>query len=120
MELKGKIIVVFDTNEVSDRFSKREFVIECAENPEYPELLKLEMIQDKCEHLDGYKAGDMVEVDINLKGRKWDDPKGGVKYFNTLQAWRIRNQGSSNAATQSNSTHQRVNDDAEEIDDLPF
>jgi hypothetical protein len=34
-------------------------------------------------------VGQGVDVDFDLRGRKWADPKGGVKYFTTLQAWRL-------------------------------
>jgi hypothetical protein len=30
-----------------------------------------------------------VEVSFNLRGREWTSPTGDVKYFNTLEAWRI-------------------------------
>lgn len=93
MQLVGIIEEIFETQQITDTFRKREFVIMTAENPDYPETLKLEMIQDNCDNLDGYKMGDEVEVDVNIKGRKWNDPEGGVKYFNTLQAWRLRKSG---------------------------
>lgn len=89
MNVKGKILEISDTQQVSNSFKKREFVLEYAENPQYPEYLKFEMIQDKCGILDSYKANDEVDVYFNLKGRKWTDPKGEVKYFNSLQAWKI-------------------------------
>jgi len=38
---------------------------------------------------DDYAEDEEVEVHFNLKGRKWTDPKGEDKYFNSLQAWRI-------------------------------
>lgn len=89
MNVKGKIVEIFDTQNISNSFKKREFVLEYAENPQYPEYLKFEMIQDKCALLDGLNAGDTVDVYFNLKGRKWTDPKGEVKYFNSLQAWKF-------------------------------
>ena len=82
-----------DTQKISDRFQKREFVIEYAENPQYPEYVQFELIQDKCSLLDSYKVGDEVEVYFNLKGRKWTNPQGQVKYFNSLQAWKLENTG---------------------------
>ncbi len=89
MEVKGKLLEVFDEVQVNDRFKKREFVIEYADNPQYPEYIKLECIQDKCNMLDSFSIGQEINVSINLKGRKWTDPRGETKYFNTLQAWRI-------------------------------
>lgn len=98
MNVKGKIIEISDTQQVSNSFKKREFVLEYVENPQYPEYLKFEMIQDKCAILDSYKINDDVDVYFNLKGRKWTDPKGEVKYFNSLQAWKI--EGAANGSGQ--------------------
>ena len=89
MNIKGKIIELSSTQQVTKTFRKREFVIEYAENPQYPEFVKFETIQEKCDLLDKHKVGDEVDVHFNLKGRKWTDPKGEVKYFNSLQAWRL-------------------------------
>jgi len=89
MNVTGKILEIFDTQNISNTFKKREFVLEYAENPQYPEYVKFEMIQDKCALLDGLNVGDTVNVFFNLKGRKWTDPKGEVKYFNSLQAWKF-------------------------------
>ena len=89
MEVKGKILEIFDTQEITATFKKREFVIEYAENPQYPEFVKFELIQDKCSLLDDYKTDQEVNVFFNLKGRKWVDPQGQTKYFNSLQAWRV-------------------------------
>jgi len=89
MNVKGKIIEKYDTQNVSDTFRKREFVIEFAENPQYPEFVKFELIQANCDQLDSFNVGQEVNISFNLKGRKWTDPKGEVKYFNSLQAWRL-------------------------------
>lgn len=90
MNLIGKIIEIYDTQQVSDRFKKREFVVEYAENPQYPDFVKFELLQDKCNIIDDYAVGSMVNVSFNVRGRKWTDPKNGeTKYFNTLAAWRL-------------------------------
>jgi len=99
MNISAKIIEIFETAKVTETFKKREFVVEYSENPQYPEYLKFEFIQDKCELLDAFKVGDEVELQFNLKGRKWTDPKGGVKYFNTLQAWKLDNKSNVASAT---------------------
>jgi len=115
MNIKGKLEAIMPTNQVSDKFSKREFVVEYAENPQYPELIKLEFIQDKCDILDDYNEGDTVDVQFNLKGRKWEKD-GKVSYFNTLQAWKISKEGAADPRTEPNKT---MVDDMEE-DSLPF
>lgn len=126
MNVKGKILEISDTQQVSNTFKKREFVLEYVENPQYPEYLKFEMIQDKCAILDSYKVNDEVDVYFNLKGRKWTDPKGEVKYFNSLQAWKIEGAGSSQQAppASDNGMDQMEEPgwvtDGNSDDDLPF
>ena len=88
MNIVGKLIEIFETQQISDSFKKREFVVEYAENPQYPELIKFELIQDKCSLLDGYSKGNEIDVSFNLKGRKWSKD-GKDMYFTTLQAWRL-------------------------------
>jgi hypothetical protein len=125
MNIKGKLLEISETQQISDAFKKREFVIEFAENPQYPEFVKFEAIQDKCGLLDTYNVGDEIDVFFNLKGRKWNDPKGGVKYFNSLQAWKIdgvANGQSTSAPTNDApvSTSDEPGWISESEDDLPF
>ena len=89
MNLRGKIKEIFDTQQISDRFSKREFVIEYADNPQYPQLIKFEIVKDRCEMLDEYKVGEDVDVHFSIRGRAWTNNQGATQYFNTLQAWRL-------------------------------
>ena len=89
MNVRGKLFEIYDVSKVSESFRKREFVIEYKENPQYPEYLKFELIQDKCDLLNNFKVGSLVEIYFNLKGRLWTNPKGEKVYFNSLQAWRL-------------------------------
>lgn len=89
MNVSGKLVEIFETVKIKESFQKREFVLEFASNPKYPELVKFETVQDKCNILDNFKVGQDVSVEFDLRGRKWTDQKGAVKYFNTLQAWRV-------------------------------
>ena len=103
MDIKGKLVDIFDTTRVSDKFQKREFIVEYAENPSYPEYIKFELIQDKCDLLDNYKVNQPIQVHFNLKGRKWTDPQGTVKYFNTLQAWKLQAPDADNSGSSAGS-----------------
>ena len=88
-QVSGEIIEIYDVKFISDNFKKREFILKHAPNPEYPDFLKLEVVQNKTDLLDKYKVGQEVVVDLNLKGKKWE--KGTESgYFNSLQAWRIQ------------------------------
>lgn len=89
MDIKGKVHEVGEVITVSEKFKKRELVVEYAENPTYPEFIKMEAVQDKVNLLDSVKVGDQVEVFFNLRGRPWTDKNGKTQYFNTLSVWRL-------------------------------
>lgn len=87
MELNVNIHSINETQNVTDTFSKREFVVVTQE--EYKQYLLLQVVKDKCSILDNYKIGDEVKVSLNFKGRLWTNPEGVEKCFNTLECWRI-------------------------------
>lgn len=88
MEVTGILKMKFDTQKVSDRFSKREFVLTTEATSPYPQHVSFQLTQDKCNLLDQYNIGDEMKIQFNLRGREWNGPQG-IKYFNTLEAWRI-------------------------------
>ncbi|MGV3630974.1 MAG: DUF3127 domain-containing protein [Bacteroidota bacterium] len=87
-KLQGTVKVVSPTVQVSEKFSKREFVVTDSSSM-YPQDIMFQLTQDKCSLIDGVQPNDQVEVSFNLRGREWTSPQGEVKYFNTLEAWRI-------------------------------
>ena len=109
MQVTGNIKVIKETNQVSDKFAKREFVI--TTNDMYPQDILIQMVQDKCSLLDNYKVGQDVTVSINLRGREWTSPQGEVKYFNTIEGWRIE---------EGNGSEQPQEQPQEQPSDLPF
>ena len=94
-KLSGIVKVVNPTVQVSEKFAKREFVVTDASSM-YPQDIMFQSTQDKCSLLDNVQVNDQVEVSFNLRGREWTSPQGEVKYFNTLEAWRIDKVGSTN------------------------
>lgn len=116
MELQGTIKSVGETKEYgSNGFRKREMVITTAE--QYPQDIIVEFVQDKCDVLNGYQIGTPVTVGINIRGREWANPNTGeVKYFNTIQGWRIQTtEGAVDLSPAAPATAPAENDD-----DLPF
>ncbi len=87
-ELKGTIIKLFDTKQVSERFTKREFVVETADNPKYPQSVLVQITGDKIEQLDGMLVGDEVRVEFQVRGRSWTGT-GETKYFVSIDAWKV-------------------------------
>lgn len=87
-KLTGTVKKVMDTVQVTEKFAKREFVINDSSSM-YPQDIIFQAAQDKCSMLDGINQGEQVEVSFNLRGREWTSPQGEIRYFNTLDAWRI-------------------------------
>ncbi|EDM80761.1 hypothetical protein PPSIR1_12798 [Plesiocystis pacifica SIR-1] len=87
MELAGKIKVLFDTQNISAKFRKRELVLVTDER--YPQQILVEFTQDKISLLDRVSEGDEVRIQIDIRGREWKSPRGDVKYFVSIQGWRI-------------------------------
>ena len=121
MDIKGKVHMISETMQVTDTFRKRELVVEYAENPQYPEFVKFEAIQDRVSLMDPLKVGDEVEVFFNLRGREWTDRAGKKQYFNTLQLWRVNvMSGEASPASPQYAPPVDVSASPEEDDDLPF
>ena len=115
MKITGQIKVIRESNQVSEKFVKREFVL-LDNSGMYPQELIMEFVQDKVSVLDQYAEGDRVTVDINLLGRMWTNPQGEDKYFVTLQAWRIEASSQEGNNQEANVPDLPISDD----EDLPF
>ena len=124
MEVQGKIKLVGDIQEITDSFSKRELVIVTQE--QYPQTLCVEFVQDKMSLLDDFQEGQEVKIGINLRGREWKNPEGKIKYFTSLQGWRIENlqneaPDNDQPGLDSLSPFEPADDvNKEDLDDLPF
>lgn len=108
-ELTGTIIDIFPTQTFNKGFKKREFVIETDEK--YSQKIIFQLVQEKCAMLDSYGVGDTVSVAFNVKGRDWTDNTGTVKYFNSLEAWRIAGKGRAAIKPTSDGTYAADDDD---------
>ncbi len=116
MQLTGAVKVKKDEQSVSDKFKKREFVL-TDNSSQYPQQISFQLTQDRCPLLDQVNVGDIITVHFNLRGREWTSPQGEVKYFNTLEAWKIdRN---SSAGSQPATNYENVSA-PQDKDDLPF
>lgn len=89
IETTGKLHTIYETKQVSERFSKREFVLEIIDNPKYPQTVLFQLTGDRCTQLDGMNVGDQITIEFSLRGREWRSPQGEVKYFNSLDVWKV-------------------------------
>jgi single-strand DNA-binding protein len=92
MEVQGTIKKILESQVVSDSFTKREIWIE-ENSSQYPQVLNIQFVQDSCDLLNDYNEGDMVKININLRGRLWTSPQGEERCFNTINGWRIEKYG---------------------------
>ena len=83
----GRLHEIFDEQQVSEKFRKREFVLEVVDG-QYPEHIKFQTVQDKTSLIDPFKVGDEVKISFNLRGRGFNK-NGQMLYFTNLEAWRI-------------------------------
>lgn len=113
--ITGIIKVKKETEQITDTFKKREFVL-TDNSDQYPQDINFQLSQDKVGLIDNYKVGDTIEVSFNLRGREWINPQGEAKYFNTLDVWRVV--GNQNNVAKPKPTPIAVISDEEE--DLPF
>ncbi len=123
-EVVGKLYKKFNTENKTQTFRAREFVIEIPDG-NYPQMIKFQLVQDRCDILDAYQEGDEIKVFFDLRGREWNE-----KFFTNLNAWRIEKTSAESAAPQappapaaeapfpdaSEAPSQQVIED----DDLPF
>ena len=117
LKVTGKLIVKGDTQQVSDKFRKREFVIEITENG-YTNYAKFQLTQTKCELLDRHNEGDTVEVSFNIKGNKWEKD-GRVNFITNLEAWKVWGVSQEQSAPSGNSNNWN-NPEPQNVDNLPF
>lgn len=129
MEVNGILKLKMETQQVSDKFKKRDFVLTIEPSSPYPQHISVQLTQDKTSLIDNFNAGDELKVSINLRGREWTSPQGEIKYFNTIEAWRIEKAGaaqSNNNAQANNNTSMPQNTPTPTFnstaadDDLPF
>ena len=120
--INGTLKVVNETQKISDKFQKREFVVTDTSS-QYPQDILFQLTQDRVSNLDGFKEGDDVTVNFFIRGREWTSPDGTVKYFNSLDVWKIENFSAQSAQAPDSAPTSK--DDAETFveeseDDLPF
>jgi hypothetical protein len=123
-EINGKVIDISPVNQVSDKFKKREFVIEKKETggaAVFIDYIKFQLIQDKCDLINESFLNEDVKIWFNLKGNKWERD-GKVNYFTNLDAWKIEKISSQvkDQNAPSRTVLEDIPPEIDELSDLPF
>jgi hypothetical protein len=107
LKVSGVIHEIFELNQVSEKFTKQEFILK-TEDEQYPQLIKFQCTQNRCDQLAHKEVGQKATIHFNLRGREWVNKENKTMYFNSLDCWRIEAEA--------------VNTPAETIDnsELPF
>jgi hypothetical protein len=113
LETTGILKVKFETQQKTETFQAREFVIETP--GDYPQLVKFQLAQDRCQSLDPFNEGDEMKVLFDLRGREWEG-----KYFTNLNAWKLEKVGTPNGQQPIKPQEPATNFQGEALGDLPF
>lgn len=82
LEIEGVLHKKFETENKTETFQAREFVIQL--DGQYPQYVKFQLTQDRCGAIDPFNEGDKMKVYFDLRGREWNG-----KYFTNLNAWKL-------------------------------
>jgi hypothetical protein len=122
-EITGKVIEILPVTQVSDKFRKREFVIERKESTGgtvFVDYIKFQLVQDKCDMVNESFMREEVKVLFNIKGNRWEK-EGRVNYFTNLDAWRVEKvSAGSHGFDEPPYTIEDAPPENEEMDALPF
>lgn len=121
LQITGILKLKGSEQAVSEKFRKREFVL-TDNSSQYPQHISFQLTQDKCSLLDSVNVGEEITVNFNLRGREWKSPQGEIKYFNSLDAWKIERKSamSSNSMNDSSPLPSIEDMPVDVKDDLPF
>ena len=99
MEIQGRIKQIFPSQTMGQNgFEKRDLVIITEDI--YPQTIIIQFTQQRCDLLDSLQVGQRVKVYVNIRGREWTSPQGEIKYFNTIEGWKIELVQTTNVANQ--------------------
>jgi len=120
-DIVGNLDKIFDTQVISDKFKKREFVLEIKDG-NYTQFIKFQLTQNRCELLNDFSIGQSVQVSFSLSGRPFENKNGETIYFNNLNAWRIVLSQSENELSPppENIVLPEMSESDDSEDDLPF
>jgi hypothetical protein len=104
MKISGQIIHIGQLEVMSEKFKKREFVIQT--EGKFPQEIQVQVTQDRCDLLNNLKFGDIIDASINIRGRSWTSKEGVKKWFNSIEAWSINYGNSAGTSFEQKTFHQ--------------
>lgn len=114
MEIKGQVYKVGTTQQVTDKFRKREVIIKTELASQYPQHIKVQFSQDKCDLADALQPNQEVTFYCNLRGKLYTDKQGNENAITNLEVWKV------DAGTVAPPSASAQSSSAPIDDDLPF
>ena len=126
-EISGELHVKGSTQQITEKFKKREFVIKTTN--QYEPYIKFELKQDGVDAIEDFNIGDNIKVGFFVGGREW--VKNGItNYFTSLTANTIEKFTQENAQVKFDDVTQNTggvqvtkpvaNTEQQYASDLPF
>jgi hypothetical protein len=84
MEVTGQVFLIGDKKQVTDNMQKQEIIVKT--NEQYPQHIKVEFVNAKCDLLNGINVNDTVTISINLRGNL---SKDSTTAYVSCQGWKL-------------------------------
>lgn len=85
-KLVGLITDIFPTESPNPNFVKRVFWVKQPDTERYPQHWEIELHNEDVKRVEGFHIGDRVEVEVEIRGRKWTNPHRKEVIFLSLKA----------------------------------
>ena len=95
--ITGTIRQIGKTQDVSDKFKKRELII-TEPSGQRAQHIPVEFTMDRTSLLDSFKPGEEVTVTAFVNGREWTGKDGVTKFFLSLGGNRIERTGATSGS----------------------
>lgn len=134
VEITGTVQLIGDVEQVTDKFSKRDIIVQIDEASQYPQLCKVQFSNVNVDKLNGIDVGDEVRITADIRSSKlfFNQKLGRDDCFTNLNGWKVELVRRSRNATQSNANPSGTpraaappqsaagKQQAAEFDDVPF
>lgn len=99
-QLTGKVLYIYPSQQITSKdgsktIMKRSIVIDCTRFDPYTgergieNTPLLEFTGDKCNELDKFQVGQVVNISFDVKGTKYRDNEGVERIFTSVRPYRI-------------------------------
>jgi len=111
-EIVGLLHAKFDTQQINEKFRKREFILEhtvTRNEKKIVDFIKFQLTGDRCDLINEVKQGDMLKIFFNIKGRKFER-ENSTSYFLNLDVWRLESLDIEAIETEPETADLEIND----------